>query len=76
MSGAVMLDLMVADPVWHDTPVVMMSVIPRTIIAKLCSGYANVLCKPFRITQVLDMAEQLLTRVGDHTSHLRPSPMR
>jgi len=68
MSGAVMLDLMMADPIWHDIPVVIMSVMPETIIAKRCSGYAGVLCKPFRITQVLDVAEQLLTKVGDHVS--------
>lgn len=68
MSGAVMLNLMMADPIWHDIPVVIMTAMSETIIAKRCSGYADILCKPFRITQVLHLAEQLLTKLGDHVS--------
>ncbi len=59
MGAAVMLKLMMADPIWQKIPVVIMSVLPEKIIAMRCSGYAGILEKPFRFSQVDDLIERL-----------------
>ena len=59
MGAAVMLDIMMADSVWRKIPVVILSSLSEAIIAKRCSGYVDVLNKPFRVSQVEDLTEQL-----------------
>lgn len=59
MGAAVMLDIMMADAVWQKIPVLIMSSLSETTIAKRCSGYVGVLGKPFRISQVENLTEQL-----------------
>ena len=59
MGAAVMLEVLMADPVWQKIPVVIMSALPEKIIATRCSGYVGVLEKPFRVSQVEDLTEQL-----------------
>ncbi len=60
MDGGVMLEAMMADSVYRDIPVVMMSPVLEATIAERCSGYAAFMRKPFKFTQVTDFAEQLL----------------
>jgi len=62
MGAAVMLHIMMADPLWRRIPVVIMSAVPETIIAKRCSGYVGFLRKPFQVSQVENLTEQLRTR--------------
>ena len=59
MDASVMLGLLLADPVWRKIPVVIMSALPEKIIATRCYGYADILSKPFRVSQVEDMIERL-----------------
>ncbi len=59
MGASVMLEMMMADPVWQKIPVVIMSALPEKIIAMRCSGYAGVLEKPFRVSQVENLTERL-----------------
>ncbi len=61
MGASVMLEMMMADPVWQKIPVVIMSVLPEKIIATRCSGYVGVLKKPFRVSQVEELTERLET---------------
>ena len=60
MDGAAMLRAMVADPALPAVPVVLMSSMPETAVAERCSGYATFLRKPFKIAQVVALAERLL----------------
>jgi CheY-like chemotaxis protein len=59
MSGAEMLASMTADPIQRGIPVVVMSSLPEATIAERCAGYAAFMSKPFRITQVVTLAERL-----------------
>lgn len=61
MSASVMLEVMMADLVWQKIPVVIMSVLPEKIIATRCSGYVGILKKPFRVSQLKSLIEQLIT---------------
>ena len=60
MDGAAMLQAMAADPALPAVPVVMMSSMPEATVAERCSGYVSFLRKPFRIAQVVMLAERLL----------------
>lgn len=59
MGASVMLKVMMADPVCQKIPVVIMSVLPEKTIATRCSGYAGVLEKPFRVSQIENLIERL-----------------
>lgn len=62
MGAAVMLHVMMADPLWRRIPVVIMSALPEMIIASRCSGYVGLLRKPFQVSQVENLTEQYRTR--------------
>ena len=59
MGAAVMLNIMMADPIWQKIPVVLMSGLPEKIIALRCSGYVGLLRKPFRTFQIENLTEHL-----------------
>ncbi len=60
MSGAEMLEAVLADASWCHIPVVMMSSLPEAIVVTRCSGYAAYLRKPFKVSQVVALAGHLL----------------
>lgn len=62
MDGAAMLREMAAEPMLDAVPVVLMSSMPEATVAERCSGYAAFLRKPFKIAQVVLLAERLLGR--------------
>lgn len=64
MDGAATLRAMAADPALPAVPVVMMSSMPEATVAERCSGYATFLRKPFKIAQVVALAERLLGAAG------------
>jgi len=59
MGASVMLELLMADPVWQKIPVVIMSALPERIIATRCYGYVGILTKPFRYSQIEGAIERL-----------------
>ena len=59
MDGAVMLKFMKADPTWQKIPVVLMSALPKEIIAQRCSGYVGFLRKPFQTFQIENLTKYL-----------------
>ena len=59
MSGGEMLASMAADPIQRGIPVVVMSSLPEASVSGRCAGYAAFMRKPFRITQVVTLAERL-----------------
>jgi CheY-like chemotaxis protein len=62
MDGAGMLRGMAANPHLDGIPVVMMSAVPEATVAERCSGYRSFLHKPFRITEVVTLAERLISK--------------
>jgi CheY-like chemotaxis protein len=66
MDGANMLRRMTADQKLQRIPVVMMSSIPEAAVAERCSGYVKFMRKPFYVSQVVAVVEQLVGR------HARP----
>ena len=60
MDGAALLSAIVADPGLQGIPVVMMSSMPEAMVAERCSGYVTFMRKPFRLTQLTDVAERLI----------------
>lgn len=60
MSGAAMLRAMAADARLREIPVVVMSSLPAATIAERSSGYAAFLRKPFRLDEVIALANRLL----------------
>ena len=60
MDGAAMLRAIAADPGLRGIPVVMMSSMPEATVAERCSGYITFMRKPFRITQLTDLAKRLI----------------
>ena len=65
MDGAAMLRAMAADPMLDGIPVVVMSSLPEATVAERCSGYAAFLRKPFKIAEVVALAERLLAKGAD-----------
>ncbi len=65
MDGAAMLRAMAADPALRAIPVVVMSSLPEAAVAERCSGYAAFLRKPFKVAQVVALAERLLGQRAD-----------
>ena len=68
MDGAAMLRAIASDPALPGIPVVMMSSMPEATVAERCSGYVTFLRKPFKIAQVVALAEQLLGASGGSAS--------
>jgi CheY-like chemotaxis protein len=60
MDGGAMLRSMAEDPFLVRIPVVMMSSMPEATVAERCSGYVSFLRKPFRIAEVVALAERLI----------------
>jgi CheY-like chemotaxis protein len=60
MDGAAMLRAMAADPKLRAIQVVLMSSMPEATVAERCWGYVAFMRKPFRVTQVVALAERLL----------------
>ena len=65
MDGAAMLRAMAADPMLHSIPVVVMSSLREAAVAERCSGYAAFLRKPFKLADVVALAERLLGQRAD-----------
>ncbi|WP_376100736.1 response regulator (plasmid) [Roseomonas sp. CCTCC AB2023176] len=59
MDGAATLRAMAADPGLRSVAVVMMSSMPEATVAERCSGYAAFLAKPFDVTRIIALVEQL-----------------
>ena len=59
MDGAAMLSAITADPGLRDVPVVVMSAMPEATVAERCFGYAAFMQKPFRLTQLTNLARRL-----------------
>jgi CheY-like chemotaxis protein len=62
MDGANMLRRMTSDQKLNRIPVVMMSSIPEAAVAERCSGYVKFMRKPFYVSQVTDVVEELVGR--------------
>jgi CheY-like chemotaxis protein len=62
MDGANMLRRMTADQKLQHIPVVMMSSIPEAAVAERCSGYVKFMRKPFYVSQVTDVVDELVGR--------------
>lgn len=60
LDGAGVLRGLAADPALHGIPVVVMSSMPEATVAERCLGYATFLRKPFKIAQVVALADLLL----------------
>jgi len=68
MDGAGVLRAMAMDPALPAVPVVMMSSLPESAVAERCSGYAAFLRKPFKVTEVIALAERLVATHGGSAS--------
>ena len=64
MDGDAMLRAMATDPALPAVPVVMMSSMPEATVAERCSGYVAFLRKPFKVAQVVVLAERMLGTGG------------
>jgi CheY-like chemotaxis protein len=62
MDGADVLRIMTNDSDLAGIPVVLMSSMPEPTFAERCSGYSIFMSKPFRIAQVLTLAQNLSRR--------------
>ena len=60
MDGAAMLDAMAGNPGLRRIPVVMMSAMMESTVAGRCSGYVRFMRKPFKVAQVVAMAQEML----------------
>jgi len=60
MDGAAMLRSMVDNAVEPLVPVVLMSSMSETTVARRCTGYAVFMRKPFKITEVIVLASRLI----------------
>ncbi len=60
MNGAAVLRALSADPALKNTRVVVMSSMAVETVAEQCSGYMAIMHKPFRLIEVVDLAERLL----------------
>ena len=62
MDGAEVLSAMALDPSIDGVPVVLMSSMPEAVVAERCVGYATFMRKPFKIVQVITLAQRLMGR--------------
>jgi len=59
MDGAAVLHSIAAAPSLRNIPVVMMSSLPEITVAQRCTGYTAFMRKPFKISDVMSLTEQL-----------------
>jgi CheY-like chemotaxis protein len=62
MDGAEVLRIMTNDSDLAEIPVVLMSSMPEPTVAAHCSGYSMFMSKPFKIAQVLTLAQKLVSQ--------------
>lgn len=62
LGGAEMLRVMAAELAYQRIPVIMMSSLGETVIAKKCGGYAAFLHKPFRAAVLLRTVARILDK--------------
>jgi CheY-like chemotaxis protein len=67
MDGAEVLAAMAQNPSVAKVPVVLMSSMPEATVTERCSGYAAFMRKPFKIAQVVTLAQTLLSRDGSES---------
>ncbi len=65
LDGAGLLRGVADDPSLRGIPIVMMSSMSEATVAERCSGYATFMRKPFRITEVVALAERLIGKDAD-----------
>jgi CheY-like chemotaxis protein len=65
MDGADMLRVIRSDSTLTDIPVVLMSSMPEVLVAERCSGYAIFLRKPFKIAEVIKLAQRMIDQEDD-----------
>jgi CheY-like chemotaxis protein len=68
LDGAGVLCAMGKDAVLQGIPVVVMSSISEATVAKRCRGYVSFLRKPFKITDVMSLAERFISKNAAPTS--------
>jgi CheY-like chemotaxis protein len=68
LDGAALLREIAADPALRRIPVVIMSGMPESTVARHCSGYDSFLRKPFRVAQIIALAERLLGKRNEPVS--------
>lgn len=62
MDGAAMLRSINGDTSLPKIPVVLMSSMPEATVVDRCSGYAAFLRKPFKIADIIALAERLIEK--------------
>jgi|KBSMisStaDraftv2_1062788.scaffolds.fasta_scaffold621562_2 CheY-like chemotaxis protein len=62
LDGPGLLRAMADDPALRGIPVVLMSSLPETTVAKRCSGYVSFMRKPFNVSNVIETAARFLVR--------------
>ena len=62
MDGADVLRAMARDPTIDGVPVVLMSSMPEALVAGRCAGYAVFMRKPFKIAEVMTLAQKLISQ--------------
>lgn len=60
LDGAGMLRGIAADPALDGISIVLISSMPEATVAERCSGYVGFMRKPFKITEVMRLAERLI----------------
>jgi CheY-like chemotaxis protein len=61
MDGAALVAAMKRDPKLAEIPVVLMSSLPEASVAEKCDGHVGFMRKPFRVADVLDLLDSVLT---------------
>jgi len=62
LDGPGLLRAMADDPALRGIPVVLMSSLPETTVAKRCSGYVSFMRKPFNVSNVIETAARFRVR--------------
>ncbi len=65
MDGGTLLRLMAQDAAWSGIAVVLMSSMPEATVAERCSGYRVFLRKPFKIAQIMGLANRFIEVPSD-----------
>ncbi|MBV9198926.1 MAG: response regulator [Alphaproteobacteria bacterium] len=63
MDGPALLRAMKRDPAYHDIPAVIMSSLPKRVVAQAAGGlFSAILRKPFKLAAVIETVETVLNR--------------
>jgi CheY-like chemotaxis protein len=62
MDGATMLRALNRDASLAEIPAILMSSMPEASVVHRCSGYAAFLRKPFKISEIINLAAQLIDK--------------